>query len=143
MSGRKGYVAKLRALENCQASIAMALAEFLQLLVEAAEGLRLSQIGVPDVFDRLPDSRGDVASPEPTEFGVSSIHLGSTPLPTRGDDYLEAVLANLEGITKHGLKIRPGDRAVSWLPFYHDMGLVGFVLGPMVSQVSVDYLKTR
>jgi fatty-acyl-CoA synthase len=34
------------------------------------------------------------------------------------------------------------DRAFSWLPFYHDMGLVGFVLGPMVSQISVDYLRT-
>jgi fatty-acyl-CoA synthase len=32
---------------------------------------------------------------------------------------------------------------MSWLPFYHDMGLVGLVLSPMASQVSVDYLKTR
>ena len=52
------------------------------------------------------------------------------------------MLANLNEIIIHGLKLRPGDRAFSWLPFYHDMGLVGFVLGPMVSQISVDYLKT-
>ena len=52
----------------------------------------------------------------------------------------QAVLANLLSIITHGLAVRPGDRCVSWLPFSHDMGLVGFVLGPMASQLSVDYL---
>jgi fatty-acyl-CoA synthase len=32
---------------------------------------------------------------------------------------------------------------MSWLPFYHDMGLVGFVLVPMAAQISIDYLDTR
>ncbi len=32
---------------------------------------------------------------------------------------------------------------MSWLPFYHDMGLVGFVLEPLVTQLSVDYLSPR
>ena len=36
-----------------------------------------------------------------------------------------------------------GDRAVSWLPFFHDMGLVGLILVPMACQISVDYLRTR
>ena len=35
------------------------------------------------------------------------------------------------------------DRMMSWLPFYHDMGLVGFMLVPMAAQVSIDYLDTR
>jgi fatty-acyl-CoA synthase len=52
-------------------------------------------------------------------------------------------MTNLSGIIQHGLQVQPGDRCVSWLPFYHDMGLVGFVLGPMASQLSVDYLSTR
>jgi fatty-acyl-CoA synthase len=50
---------------------------------------------------------------------------------------------NLAGITKDGLKVRQGDRCVSWLPYYHDMGLVGFVLAPLAAQLSVDYLATR
>jgi fatty-acyl-CoA synthase len=54
-----------------------------------------------------------------------------------------AVMHNLSGITKDGLKVRQGDRCVSWLPYYHDMGLVGFVLAPLASQLSVDYLATR
>jgi len=54
-----------------------------------------------------------------------------------------AVMHNLAGITKDGLKVRKGDRCVSWLPYYHDMGLVGFVLAPLAAQMSVDYLATR
>ena len=38
--------------------------------------------------------------------------------------------------------MREGDRAVSWLPLYHDMGLVGFFIAPLMSQLSVDYLAT-
>jgi fatty-acyl-CoA synthase len=54
-----------------------------------------------------------------------------------------AVMHNLAGILKDGLKVRNGDRCVSWLPYYHDMGLIGFVLAPLASQLSVDFLSTR
>ena len=53
-----------------------------------------------------------------------------------------AVLSNLAGTYEH-LELRPNDRCMSWLPYYHDMGLVGLVLGPVASQLSVDYLGTR
>jgi fatty-acyl-CoA synthase len=55
----------------------------------------------------------------------------------------KTVMSNLASIIRDGVKARPGDRSMSWLPYYHDMGLVGLVLSPMASQVSVDYLKTR
>ena len=45
--------------------------------------------------------------------------------------------------TPIGMKIGDGDRGVSWLPFYHDMGLVGCMLSPIANQMSVDYLKTE
>jgi fatty-acyl-CoA synthase len=32
---------------------------------------------------------------------------------------------------------------MSWLPFYHDMGLVGCMLLPVATQMSIDYLATR
>ncbi len=49
----------------------------------------------------------------------------------------------MPALLKDGLKVRNGDRCVSWLPYYHDMGLIGFVLAPMASQLSVDFLSTR
>ena len=43
---------------------------------------------------------------------------------------------------------RPRDRGrptacIRWLPWYHDMGLVGCLLSPVANQMSVDYLKTE
>ena len=52
-------------------------------------------------------------------------------------------MANAHGIATAGLDIRSDDRGVSWLPLYHDMGLVGFMLVPLMCQLSTDYLATR
>ena len=53
-----------------------------------------------------------------------------------------ALLSNLAAHA-HSMNIGPGDRGVSWLPFYHDMGLVGCMLSMIANQMSVDYLKTE
>ena len=52
-------------------------------------------------------------------------------------------MANAHAIAASGLEAVPGDRCVSWLPLYHDMGLVGFMLTPLLCQLSVDFLATR
>jgi fatty-acyl-CoA synthase len=39
------------------------------------------------------------------------------------------VMHNLEVIFNHGFPLQQSDRFFSWLPYYHDMGLVGIVLG--------------
>ena len=46
-------------------------------------------------------------------------------------DNLETVLDNLREIAEHGLKLTSEDRFVSWLPYYNDMGLIGFILVPL------------
>jgi fatty-acyl-CoA synthase len=53
-------------------------------------------------------------------------------------------MANLQGITgPGGLDVVEGDRAASWLPLYHDMGLIGFLMAPLACQLSIDYLTPR
>ncbi len=42
-----------------------------------------------------------------------------------------------------GLNYALATAASPWLPFYHDMGLVGFLLTPVATQLSVDYLRTQ
>ena len=50
------------------------------------------------------------------------------------------LLANIRAI-RDGLGIRPDDVAVSWLPLYHDMGLIGAWLGSLYTGVPVVILS--
>jgi len=67
---------------------------------------------------------------------------GSTRFPHGVVITHRALMSNLAAHA-HSMKIGPGDRGVSWLPFYHDMGLVGCMLSMIANQMSVDYLKTE
>lgn len=144
LGGFQAYVNQLRRLlENCQASIAMAPEGLVPFLTEAARDLGLHLIGGPEVFASLPEEQGALCPLKPYELAYIQYTSGSTRWPRGVEVTQAAVMTNLAGIIQHGLQVQTGDRCVSWLPFYHDMGLVGFVLGPMASQLSVDYLSTR
>lgn len=67
---------------------------------------------------------------------------GSTRFPTGVAVTHKALLHNLYGHAA-AMHIGEGDRAVSWLPWYHDMGLVGCFLSPISNQVSCDLLRTE
>jgi fatty-acyl-CoA synthase len=65
---------------------------------------------------------------------------GSTSRP-KGVTLTHANLAaNIKCIGEHGLRLTDADVAVSWLPLYHDMGLIGFVLTPLFHRVPVHFL---
>ncbi|MBN9123202.1 MAG: acyl-CoA synthetase [Nitrosospira sp. 56-18] len=139
------YVQQLRGmLESGQASAALANIDYINFLQEAAEGSRrLRWVGTPDQLGKLPVSDLELKPNHPDEIAYLQFTSGSTRGP-RGVIITErSLMSNLRGIVRNGLEIRPGDRCASWLPFYHDMGLVGMVMAPMVAQVSVDYLATR
>lgn len=144
LGSRNSYVERLRRLlQSCRAAAAMAPAQTLSFLHEAAQGLDLRLAGSPQDFDALPEREVALEPTRPDEVAYLQYTSGSTRSPRGVVITQRAVMANLAGIVRTGLGVRSGDRCVSWLPFYHDMGLVGFVLGPMVSQLSVDYLDTR
>jgi fatty-acyl-CoA synthase len=48
--------------------------------------------------------------------------------------------ANIRCIGEFGLALRDDDQAVSWLPLYHDMGLIGFVLTPVFFRTPTVFL---
>ncbi|MGZ9035428.1 MAG: AMP-binding protein, partial [Rhodospirillales bacterium] len=66
---------------------------------------------------------------------------GSTRQPRGVLITQRSLVHNARAIARHGLALRPGDCGTSWLPLYHDMGLVGFCLTPMLSQIPVHYLS--
>ncbi|MCC6827911.1 MAG: fatty acyl-AMP ligase [Novosphingobium sp.] len=67
---------------------------------------------------------------------------GSTRFPHGVAVTHRSLLANVAAHS-HGMELGENDRCVSWLPWYHDMGLVGCFLSPIGNQFSVDYLKTE
>jgi fatty-acyl-CoA synthase len=79
---------------------------------------------------------------DPDAISYLQYSSGSTRFPHGVAVTHRALLANLAGHS-HGMEVREGDRCVSWLPWYHDMGLVGCFLSPIANQVSVDFLRTE
>jgi len=49
--------------------------------------------------------------------------------------------SNCRAIMSEGLVIRDDDRGTSWLPLFHDMGLIGFVIAPVLHTTSVSFLS--
>lgn len=145
LGAHTSYVAQLRGLlSGSHAAIAVASPGYLPYLEEAGAGLGLRRIAEPEAFYQLP-AADDLELPQPDPDGIAYIQYtsGSTRFPRGVVIPQRTAMANLAGIVRHGVKLAPGDRCLSWLPFYHDMGLVGFVLVPVAAQTSVDYLDTR
>lgn len=142
LGGHDAYVERLRTMiAKASPRAAVGPADMLHYLKEAAPGVGM--VGTPADFYALPATGGDLrpfASHEACYIQYSS---GSTSLPRGVFVSQRAITSNARGIGQHGLALRPGDRATSWLPLYHDMGLVGFCLTPMLSQITIDYLATK
>lgn len=137
------YISKLEGLiGNCQPSVIIAGSEWLPLIHAArcTPGLRILS---HDDFQALPATGAALRLPQPEDVAYLQYTSGSTRFPRGVIVTQRAVMANLRAIGQDGIKAYAGDRCVSWLPFYHDMGLVGFVLTPVATQLSVDYLRTQ
>ena len=81
--------------------------------------------------------------PSPDDLGLLQFTSGSTSQP-KGVRVKHANLAaNARAIMIDGLRSDPErDVGVSWLPLYHDMGLIGFVVAPLWTGVPVVLMPT-
>ena len=86
----------------------------------------------------------DCALPQasPDDICYLQYSSGSTRFPHGVAVTHASLLNNLAGHSE-GMKVQQSDRCISWLPWYHDMGLVGCFLSLIANQISVDYLKTE
>ncbi|HVY44316.1 MAG TPA: fatty acyl-AMP ligase [Minicystis sp.] len=84
-------------------------------------------------------------TPEPValeDLAFLQFTSGSTSRPKGVMVTHENLSVNSHAIMFDGLRSTPADRGVSWLPLYHDMGLIGFVIAPLYALVQVMFLPT-
>src|SRR5207248_6294809 len=68
---------------------------------------------------------------------------GSTALPKGVMVTHGSLAANCKAIIEDGLHADPStDKGISWLPLYHDMGLIGLVIAPISYGISVVFIPT-
>ena len=91
---------------------------------------------------REPAAAVDLPKADPDDIAYLQYSSGSTRFP-HGVAVTHRALLNNLAAHSHGMEVRDTDRCISWLPWYHDMGLVGCLLSPVANQVSTDYLKTE
>jgi fatty-acyl-CoA synthase len=141
---RRSYVAQLRRLlVTCKAEIAIATEPHLPFLMKAAASLNLSFYGGTKAFVHLPEEDVQLHQSGADDLAYLQFTSGSTRFPRGVMINQKTVMNNLANLIGGIIQFQNDDRAVSWLPFYHDMGLVGMVLAPLAAQVSVDYLNPR
>jgi fatty-acyl-CoA synthase len=114
--------------------------QFVEPVKARVESLR----EILEVTDLHAPISGDVKKPvEPGDLAFLQFTSGSTSRPkgvavTHGN-----LSANSEAFMIHGLERDVKvDRGVSWLPLFHDMGLIGFVIGPIFTEIPVTFLPT-
>ena len=140
--GKESYVEQLRVqLASCDPKLLIFPPELSAMAIEAAHLAGLDAIDWDALAAReapeaaLPPAKSD-------DIAYLQYSSGSTRFPHGVIITHHALLNNLAAHA-HGMQLTGTDRCVSWLPWYHDMGLVGCFLSPVANQVSVDYLKTE
>jgi fatty-acyl-CoA synthase len=82
--------------------------------------------------DDLPEA-GDCAPVGPAEVALLQFTSGSSGRPRGVEVTAVGLAANIEAIIDW-LGMGPADGTASWLPLYHDMGLIGCLLTPILNQ---------
>jgi fatty-acyl-CoA synthase len=143
IGGKDAYISKIAGMFRAADVAAVVTSEDLREHITAgAADAKVKLVFTHAELQALPEAMVRLEGFAPEDVAYVQYSSGSTSAPKGVLINQSAIMANTNGMVRHGLKARPDDRAFSWLPLYHDMGLVGFCLAPMVAQVTVDYLAT-
>ncbi|WP_294250482.1 fatty acyl-AMP ligase [uncultured Sphingomonas sp.] len=140
--GAQSYIDQLRVqLESCDPTLLIYPPEIGAMCAEAA---RLTNVDATDwqAFGERAAPEAPLPQAKPDDIAYLQYSSGSTRFPHGVAITHHALLNNLAAHS-HGMELVDADRCISWLPWYHDMGLVGCFLSPVANQVSTDYMKTE
>jgi fatty-acyl-CoA synthase len=140
---REAYIAQIRnQIISATPRMLFGPNDFLPLIREAADGSAIGHIGTYDEVSGWTATNGLLHTATAPELSYIQYSSGSTRFPTGVCVTHNALMKNCSAMN-YAVDNFDGERAVSWLPFFHDMGLVGFMLAVLTSQTSTDYLATE
>jgi len=139
---RESYVDQIRnQISSSGSVVAIAPTDYVPFVNDATDELDLRMVGtLEDLLDAPRDENLKPGGPD--DLCYIQYSSGSTRFPKGVVVNHRNVMVNCAAMNQ-AVKNAPGERGVSWLPFYHDMGLVGFMLGCLTGQTTVDYLPTE
>ena len=139
--GKDSYIEQIGVqLDSCEPALLLFPDEIEELAGAAGQSRNIPVSGW-DVFAAKDAPEVELPAADSSDIAYLQYSSGSTRFPHGVAVSHKALLHNL-GSHAHGMLIGDTDRCISWLPFYHDMGLVGCFLSMVANQVSTDYLKT-
>jgi len=140
--GKDNYIDQLaHQLASSDPALLLYPAELAEMGAAAAARQECAAMGWND-FAELADTDCALPRLHPDDICYLQYSSGSTRFPHGVAVTHRALLNNLAG-HGHGMQLVDSDRCISWLPWYHDMGLVGCFLSVIANQTSVDYLRTE
>ena len=143
LGGKEAFQTQVRQMVTSAGARALVGSdELIDFAKEALSDLPLLFAGTPEELDQLPEAGGDLTPLAADELCYIQYSSGSTSAPKGVAVTQRAASSNARAILNHGLKVREGDRCTSWLPLYHDMGLIGFFVTPLFGQFTIDYMAT-
>ncbi len=143
IGGREAYVERIAGMmTSARASAVVASSEMKEQVALAARSVGVDIVLSHDELAEISDAGVDMAPFGPDDVAYIQYSSGSTSSPKGVLVTQKSITTNSRGILQNGLQTSKDDRAASWLPLYHDMGLVGFCIAPMMGQHSVDFLAT-
>jgi fatty-acyl-CoA synthase len=141
---REAYIDQIKGqMSSSGARMALGPAQFLPFVQEALQGTPLEMVGTLADVAALPEANGVLKPGGVEDLSYIQYSSGSTRFPMGVMVTHKSLMANSAAMNQFGVRNAPGERAMSWLPFFHDMGLVGFMLAALAGQTSVDYLTTE
>jgi fatty-acyl-CoA synthase len=140
--GRESYIDQLSVqLASSDPRILFYPDELAAMAAAAAEAGKVEGLTY-EAFGERKAPAGPLPQAATDDVAYLQYSSGSTRFPHGVAITHQQLLENLAAHS-HGMLLQSDDRCVSWLPWYHDMGLVGCFLSPIANQVSTDYLKTE
>ena len=142
LGGRSSYERQLQRMADTGDFHAIFTPSSMEPIISAALNDHDTPVLTFEDVEHLPGG-SEIRPFGPDELCYIQYSSGSSSSPKGIIGTQKSVTSNCKVIIQDGLKTNEQDRGACWLPMYHDMGLIGCMLAPMMSQMTADFLDPQ